>query len=248
MNAKGIVLLATIITSLLVTAPPVNAEMSEEQLIQFGMTVGKFDFNSDGELDLYEAESFFYWVEENIKYRYDDENDPDGLRYLEAGMITSAQLGDGREGIDYWQTPWETLNEGYGDCEDMAILQAAFYDSFGIEAYVGLVNAKGYKIDHAICIVRVGETPEEFDEIVNYYLGGYVVYYYLEGGHFMIVDNAYSEQFGFITAELTDEKFTLIERGTWQEKLRRYEEIPGFGAVFAIVGPFAVAYVLRKRK
>jgi hypothetical protein len=37
----------------------------------------------------------------NVKYRYDDENDPEGIEMLKAGLIRPEQLGDGRPGIEY---------------------------------------------------------------------------------------------------------------------------------------------------
>ena len=73
-----------------------------------------FDANYDNTLDWTEAMDFFYWVKQNIMYRYDDERHPEGLRYLRRGLITREQLGDGREGRNYWQKPMETLTEGLG--------------------------------------------------------------------------------------------------------------------------------------
>ena len=142
-----------------------------------------------------EAMDFFYWVRQNIKYRYDDEQDPEGSLEFAAGLITKEQLGDRRDGGEYWQKPMETLIEGFGDCDDHAILHLAFYWHWGIEAYLAIVDVDGDGvIDHAICIVLFDE--EAFNELVEYM--GLVHFYEFHNQKYVIVDSTYSEEFGFI--------------------------------------------------
>ena len=113
-----------------------------------------FDADQDGALSWEEGMAFYEGVKQNIAYRFDDEYDSDGLERLQAGTITREQLGDGREGDEYWQRPIETYNEVFGDCDDQAILHLAFYDYWGIGAYLAVVDVDGDGVvDHAICIV-----------------------------------------------------------------------------------------------
>jgi|GEM_PF-6979572 len=70
-----------------------------------GKLFDEFDFDGDGELCLDEAGEFYYWVEDNVKYRYDDENDPDGLKQLETGDINQAEFGDRRGGMNIGKNP-----------------------------------------------------------------------------------------------------------------------------------------------
>ncbi|MBI2329158.1 MAG: transglutaminase domain-containing protein, partial [Chloroflexi bacterium] len=93
----------------------------------------QFDFDSNEEIDIEEASFFYYWVENNITYRYDDEN--------KENPLLGSLVGDGRPGADYRQRPYETYIEGAGDCEDMATLEVAFLNYWGIAAYVAGVNA-----------------------------------------------------------------------------------------------------------
>ena len=189
----------------IVEIPAVSSEIIPSDLARF---FDGFDIDRSGDIDLGEAEDFYYWVEDNAIYRYDDENEQNpGPGY---------PIGDGRAGPEYWQTPYETWTESAGDCEDMAILETAFYNYFGIAAYVAGVNAQDPEYsDHAICIVAIGGTPEEFADLL-----GELEYYELEDGCYMIVDNAYSDTFGtlpdnvdlegnFIVVE--DEIYTLEE-------------------------------------
>jgi hypothetical protein len=168
-----------------------------------------FDSNGDGTIDIGEAQEFYYWVEENIQYRYDDENELDP----QVGTV----VGDDRAGRDYRQTPNETYQERYGDCEDMATLELAFYNYFNIEAYVVGVNAKSSEsIDHAATIVRISDDIETFQD----FLGGMVYYELGEGrtdlygspvtsGVYMLVDNAYSDTFGYLSGGLEEGTFTM---------------------------------------
>lgn len=166
-----------------------------------------FDIDKNGEIDLGEAHDFFYWVEDNIKYRWDDEKDADA----EPGDL----IGDNRPGVEYWQTPHETWLERAGDCEDTAILQVAFYNYFGISAYIASVNTETKVVDHAIAIVRISSTPVEFVEFL-----GDLVYYEVKGNYYMLVDNAYSSAFGYLCGGLAEGQFTLHEINTLEEAVR----------------------------
>ena len=178
-----------------VEIPPVPPEIVPPDLARF---FGGFDTDEDGKIDLGEAGEFFYWVEANITYRYDYEEYPN--------PIPGYPVGDGRPGPDYWQTPYETWIEGYGDCEDMAILNVAFYNYSGISAYMATVSSKpNGALDHAICIVSIGGSPEEFAELL-----GELVYYEFEDEYYMLVDGAYSDVFGYLCQGL--------ERGAFEMK------------------------------
>jgi len=73
------------------------------------------------------------------------------------------------EDVDYWKTSQEALNDGFGDCEDMAaIAYRALSDSCLVEAY-GLdvrmrIVAQG-NTEHAIAIAY---TDDAFFEIDNF--------------------------------------------------------------------------------
>jgi hypothetical protein len=77
---------------------------------------------------------------------------------------------------------------------------------------MAVVNAEGREIDHAIAIVAMGGTPEEFADM----LGG-LVYYELEGGYYMLVDNAYSDAFGFLCGGLREGQFIITYTFTLDE-------------------------------
>ncbi len=112
-------------------------------------------------------------------------------------------MGDRRPGGDFWQSPYETYIERVGDCEDMAILNVAFFNHWGIRAYVMTVSTRpNGELDHAIAVVWMGGSPEEF---INFL--GDLVYYELENGYFMLVDNAYSDVFGFLQHGLGECEF-----------------------------------------
>lgn len=170
-----------------------------------------FDRDGDGTINHLEGELFYYWVEENIEYRYDDE--------FEQAAEPGSLIGDGREGPDYRQTPYETVMEGAGDCEDTATLEAAFYNYWGITAYVGGVNAKEPGVlDHAVAIVRISGTPEEFAELLGdltywvFKMGDSIYAYNIEefpAGTYMLVDNAYSAEFGSLSEGLTEGTFDI---------------------------------------
>lgn len=164
-----------------------------------------FDRNKDGRLQFTEAEAFYYWMEKNIEYRSDDE----GTLFLVPGA--EAPKGDGRYGEDYRQTPTETFEERAGDCEDMATLALAFYYYFGVEAYMAGVNAlTPNQLDHAVAVVRLPDDLDTFTESVErpihyYQIGRGVSDIYGENvspGAYMVVDNAYSDSFGYVSSGL----------------------------------------------
>lgn len=174
---------------------------SEELLTHFE----SFDANGDGQLDIVEAETFYTWVEENIDYRYDDEDTPDPFPGL--------AVGDGRPGIHYQQTPDETFREGAGDCEDQNTLEVAFYNHWNITAYQALVNAEtDVGIDHAIAIVYAGETLEDLEELLgryHYYRFEEDNHWGIQAGYYFIVDNTYSDDFGWISGGIEPGKFEI---------------------------------------
>jgi hypothetical protein len=188
---------------------PMSEENVSSHLITDEMAVlfEEFDINRDGELDIGEGQEFFYWVENNIEYRYDDE--------YELEPIAGSIIGDGRDGPDYRQTPMETLREALADCEDMATLEVAFYNYFGVEAYVVGVNADSANVlDHAATVVRIADDVETFQET----LGEIVYYEFDEGttdiygyeitpGVYMLVDNAYSDAYGYLSNGLEPDTF-----------------------------------------
>ncbi|MDI6883622.1 MAG: transglutaminase-like domain-containing protein [Hadesarchaea archaeon] len=177
-------------------AQPTMQEMVPPALAAFFDT---FDQDNSKGINFAESQAFFNWCKANIPYRYDDEN--------AANPVPGSPVGDGRPGKEYWQKPIETYNERAGDCEDMAILSAAFYRYYNIMAYIATVNAEGAEVDHAVCIVKIGATPQEAAE----YLGG-LVYYELEGSYYMLVDVAYSNQFG-LAGSNPGEASQLLEQG-----------------------------------
>lgn len=191
---------------------PTMEEMVPPTLAAFFDT---FDQNYDNAVDIAEAQTFFNWCKANIQYRYDDEQQPN--------PVPGITVGDDRPGKEYWQKPIETYNERMGDCEDMAILSAAFYRYHDILAYVAAVNAEGEQADHAVCLVKIGTNPQEAVD----YLGG-IVYYELEGGYFMLVDVAYSNQLGLAgsnlggTTQLLEEgRFVIQDLLTLEEAYKR---------------------------
>ena len=188
------------------TEESISSDLITDQMSTF---FEGFDTKHDGEVDIGEGQDFFYWVESNIEYRYDDENELEPI----AGSI----VGDGRDGADYRQTPMETLQEALGDCEDMATLEVAFYNYFGVEAYVVGVNAKSPSVlDHAATVVRIADDVNSFQET----LGEIVYYEFDEGttdiygykitpGVYMLVDNAYSDAYGYLSNGLEPDTFSV---------------------------------------
>jgi len=180
---------------------PIITQPSMEEMVPPTLAAffDTFDQNQNDAIDIAEAQTFFNWCEANVQYRYDDEQ--------QANPAPGIPVGDGRSGPEYWQKPIETYDEKMGDCEDMAILNVAFYRYHGISAYVATVNAEGEEVDHAACVVKIGVSPQEAAE----YLGG-IVYYELEDGCYMLVDSAYSNQLGSAGSD-PGETSQLLEEG-----------------------------------
>jgi len=81
-------------------------------------------------------------------------------------------------------------------------------------------------LDHAIAIVLVAGTPEEFADLL-----GEIVYYDLNGQFYMLVDSAYSDVFGYLQHGLERGAFAMkpyIEdkaRFTLQEAVAMHAEL-----------------------
>lgn len=142
-----------------------------------------------------DAIGFYEWVEANIKYR-EDTKDP-------------------YPGNEYWQSPYETIKDRAGDCEDVAILECAYYRYFGYEAYIAAVNTELNIPDHAICIVKI-RSPSEFLPIL-----GKVDYYKIGNEYYLLIDNAYSDDFGYLTGGLKPKKFVIKKIFTLEEAYLR---------------------------
>ncbi len=187
-----------------------------------------FDMDGDNKLSIGEAQEFYYWVENNVQYRYDSEE--------ETRPIVGTLAGDGRPGPDFRQRPDETYSERAGDCEDMATLEQAFYRYYGIDAYVAGVNAEEPDVlDHATAIVWIADKTDLFRET----LGDLVYYEIGEGasdiygdpmrpGVYMLVDNAYSGAMGYLSGGITPGTFRVhcaipLERGyeDWSDVVKR---------------------------
>jgi len=176
-----------------------------------------FDLNRNDRLEVQESEIFFKWVEENIIYRFDNES-----AVLNFDILSNAAIGDGRHGTEYWQTPYETKTEGFGDCEDMAILQMAFHSNFNISSKMGLVaTIIPGEINHAIAIVKISDNVEDFIEVL-----GDIKYFEINGDFYMLVDNAYSNEFGTLGREPIKDTFKiyttyLLEEAVLQDRIAR---------------------------
>lgn len=66
----------------------------------------------EGESDLWKAYEVSSFVNQNVTYRMD--------------------------AIDQWKLPWETLRDGYGDCEDMTVLGLSILRNMGVESYMAV--------------------------------------------------------------------------------------------------------------
>jgi hypothetical protein len=187
--------------------------ISEEMMAPF---FAQFDTNENGQLDCNEAEYFFFTVEKNVKYRYDNEN--------EADTDSNDRIGDARPGSNYYQLPLETFIERRGDCDDVAMLQTAFYNYYGFEAYVALVDTDGGKYsNHAISIVNI-ENHEDWPDI----LGHPVHTYNMSYGYFLLVDNTYSRDFGAVyydgEYQSLEGRFRIHERLTIEEAAAKHSD------------------------
>ena len=64
-------------------------------------------------------------------------------------------------GLYSWASPEETLNKGYGDCEDFAFLTKEVLQMLGYKVYVIVMFAKDY--GHAFCLVEYNNQWTIFD-------------------------------------------------------------------------------------
>jgi hypothetical protein len=195
-------------------APSVKASMAEADrraLEQYNPPaladkMASMDADGDAELDPEEAVAFYEWVQENVDYRHDDEDaEP---------KIEGTPVGDGREGTDYQQSPAETFAERRGDCEDTALLHAAFHRYWGKTAYLALSTTEpNGAVNHATTIVRV-EDPSAFPEPEQ----GFHTYRFprgnplgVEPGTYLIVDDTYSDTYGTISGGVEPGAFEIDE-------------------------------------
>jgi len=96
-------------------------------------TFASFDSDKDGTLSGSERQDWWDWVEERVEYTTDKFD-------------------------DYTKMPDETVYEGGGDCEDMAVLNAEFYKSHGYEVQIEIVATEGSDgYDHALTRVKIGD-------------------------------------------------------------------------------------------
>ena len=74
--------------------------------------------------------------------------------------VTKARMEYRAERADVWSTPGESIERGYGDCDDFtaAFLVAAVslkFERSGLWFVVGTVNTQAGRIGHAIAIIRL---------------------------------------------------------------------------------------------
>ena len=200
---------------------PTTQELTPPILAKF---FDGFDINRNVYLDVEESKLFFFWVEQNIAYRFDSET-----AILQSNSLSNAIIGDGRYRSEYWQTPYETWTERAGDCEDMAILQIAFHNNFNISSKMGLVATEiPGEINHAIAIVEISDNLEDFVELL-----GDIKYFKIYESYYMLVDNAYSNEFGALSREPIKGTFYIykiysLEEAVLQDRIarRHFQNIP----------------------
>lgn len=82
-------------------------------------------------------------------------DDPEASTWYRAYLV-SEFVGDNIEyrcdRFDDWKLPWETVRDGYGDCEDKAILAQAMLTSMNIDSVLVLTA------HHVLVAVNTGET------------------------------------------------------------------------------------------
>lgn len=59
-------------------------------------------------------------------------------------------------------SPTDFLSHGSGDCEDFALFTCGLLRFWGVDCYLGSLQADGYAIGHAIALVKVTEVPRGF--------------------------------------------------------------------------------------
>ena len=76
----------------------------------------------------------------------------------------------GRGTRDYWATAGETLGDGFGDCEDYAILKYQMLAALGFDTrgmYLTLARDLARNADHAVLVVRVDGQHYLLDNATN---------------------------------------------------------------------------------
>ncbi|MEM2619263.1 MAG: beta/gamma crystallin-related protein [Candidatus Hadarchaeales archaeon] len=191
---------------LVVKLKAVAAVPSEAKLPKFLLTervtttFNLFDLNYNRALELNEAVSFFNWVKNNLRYRSDTD--------------------DGRPGDQYVQKPDETLEELRGDCDDYAALMTAFFNYYGLTAYVALTNAKSIEYpDHAVCMVYtkdLSSLPSRYSywEISSQTYG-------IPLGRYLIIDPLWEEEFGQL-GNVPEYNFKFYGIWTWEKMAKDY--------------------------
>lgn len=117
---------------------------------------------------------------------------------------------DSKSQNEYWKYPLETLYDGYGDCEDEAILLAALLDAAGYDAGIYLIP------NHAVAAISV-ESMNELDsgsmgELIyyksKYFNARYHDYYPIETAYHK---NTYVSDIGYISKEFSGALFHLYK-------------------------------------
>ncbi len=85
------------------------------------------------------AELVHSWVASNIRYESDE---------------------DAHGRADYWQTPYETLRRGTGDCEDFAVLFCSICEALGLETVI--VSEPGHVSAAVLVDVEVADTTVSY--------------------------------------------------------------------------------------
>jgi hypothetical protein len=108
----------------------------------------------------------YQWIVDNIKY-YADTNLP---------ILPATSDGELKWLAEYWKMPAETLEDGSGDCEDMANLLASLMMSYNDERYAiwALVIRDSEGIGHvAIAYPVKGDKLSILDPAGNYFTSDY---------------------------------------------------------------------------
>jgi transglutaminase-like putative cysteine protease len=87
-----------------------------------------------------EVDTIFQWVRDNIRYTLDINN------------------------VETLQTPINTLNFGYGDCDDMSMLLAAMLESVGHPCqFVAVALEEADQFDHVFVRTMIGDNWVSLD-------------------------------------------------------------------------------------
>jgi hypothetical protein len=120
-------------------------------------------FSEDATERWLDYQRMYDWVVDNIKYNYDTKI-----------PLLPALPGDEIEWFaEYWKTPAETLEDGTGDCEDMANLLASLMLSYNNQIYdVYLIVIENDSSGHiAVAYPVKGDKLTILDPAGNYYTG-----------------------------------------------------------------------------